>query len=282
MIGVNVDLSGIDGLRDFQAVVEAEAADANRRLAASAYAHAVELATRELTSRREKYLQALSFFEQDGVAIIQLDASALWVEDGMSPHNMLDSLLSSPKAKIGKDGQKYLVVPFDHSPGHGATNTTPYQLDLVNTVRREMAKRKIPWAKIERDDQGRPKLGRLHRFSVNSSPIKTGPGPGMGRGPVGDVRQGPNARQLVGGGPGGGGTPFLAGVGVYQSAGAGGSVKRSVMTFRVASSEHYGQERWDHPGLEPKRILSRTADWAEEQVKNVIVPDLMERLVARL
>lgn len=282
MIGCNIDLTGLDGLLDIENIVQQEVAAANLKLGATAHAHAVELATNELHSRRETYLKALTFFEADGVAVLQLDASALWIEEGIKgPWNMLDALLSSPKAKISKDGKRYLVIPFDHSPGHGATNTTPAQLDLVNTVRSEMKRRRIPWAKVERDDNGRPLLGRLHKFSVNDAPLKTHHGPGQGRGAIGDVRQGPGPRQLVGGAPGGG-TPFLAGVGVYQKLGPGGSVQRSVMTFRVASEDHIGQERWDHPGLEPKRFLERTEKWALEQADNLIVPDLMERIVARL
>lgn len=282
MIGVSIDLSELNGLRDLEGIVTSESADANRRLGAEAYAHAVSLATAELRSRRPKYLDALRFYEQDGVAVLELDAKALWIEDGMPPHNMLDALLASPKAKMSKDGKKYVVIPFDHSPGHGETNSTPHQMDLVNTVRREMKSRKIPWAKIERDSGGSPKLGRLHKFSIGHSPLKTGDGPGQGRGPVGDVRQGPNQRQLVGGGPGGGGTPFLAGVGVYQSAAPGGGVKRSVMTFRIASSDHYGQDRWEHPGLEPTNILGRTEKWAEDELMNRMVPELVERILARV
>jgi hypothetical protein len=282
LLGVNFDLSGLKGLLDLPDIMSAEALDANRRLAASAHAHAVELATHELHTRRQTFIDALRFYEAEGVAVLELDAKALWIEDGVKKYNMLESLLASPKAKTGKNGQRYISVPFDHSPGHGATNTTPYGLDLVNAVKGEMKRQKIPWAKIERDDQGRPRLGKLHSLDVNYAPLKTSQGPGQGRGPMGDVRQGPNERQRVGGGPAGGGTPFLKGVGVYQTLAAGGGVRRSVMTFRTATSDQMGEELWDHPGLEAKKILARTATWAEDELLNRIMPEMIEKIVARL
>lgn len=194
--------------------------------------------------------------------------------------SMLDALLASPKAQRAADGSAYLVVPFEHS-GKGPASSTPAQTDLVNKLKSEFKKRKIPWAKVERDDQGRPKVGRLHKFSVTDGPLKTHHGPGQGWGPVGDVRQGPNERQKAGGGPGGGGTPFLAGVAVYQHADAAGNVKRSVMTFRIASSKHRDQNRWVYPGIEGASILADVERWAEEQVERM-TPDLIEKVLAKV
>ncbi len=193
-----------------------------------------------------------------------------------SPHDMLEQLLASPKAKRAKDGSTYLVVPFDHSPGSSTSNTPASSMPMVDAVRKEMKKRKIPWGKVERDDQGRPLLGRLHRFDVKQ-PEKTGYGPGQGHGPVGDVRQGMNQRQRAGGGPGGGGTPFLQGVHVYQHQ-EGQGVKRSVVTYRIASSKQQGQGMWRHPGLDPVRIIDDTAEWCLDQVDRVIVPALLDRV----
>jgi hypothetical protein len=193
---------------------------------------------------------------------------------------MIEDLTSSPKAKTAKDGSRYLVIPFQHGPGKGPTNTPASSLDIVGAVKSAMKARKIPWAKIERDDQGRPKLGKLHKFNVQS-PMKTGQGPGQGWGPVGQVKQGPNDRQKVGGGPGGGGTPFLHGVNVYQHPDGKGGVKRSVMTFRIVSSKHEAP-RWDHPGLEPANIMDDVAKFAEEELEKTILPKLIESLSSKL
>lgn len=280
MFTVNFDLSGLEGLKDLEGAIKDAAEEATQELAAMAHAKAVELAHERLHSRRQKYVDALHLTQEDGVWVLSLDASAVWIEDGLPRHSMLDALLASPKAQRAADGSAYLVVPFEHS-GKGPASATPAQVDLVNKLKSEFKKRKIPWAKVERDDQGRPKVGRLHKFNVTDGPLKTHSGPGQGWGPVGDVRQGPNERQKAGGGPGGGGTPFLAGVAVYQHADGNGGVKRSVMTFRVASSKHRDQNRWVYPGIEGASILPSVEQWAEEQVEKM-TPDLIEKVLAKL
>lgn len=282
MFTVNIDTSALQELgKEFEGALKAATSEAARDLSVMVHAKAVELANEKLHSRRQMYIDALSMREEDGVFILALDASAGWIEDGMPRHNMLEALLASPKAKLAADGSRYLVVPFEHGPGKGPTNTPASTQDLVSTVKTEMKRRKIPWGKVERDDQGRPKLGRLHRFNIEDGPPKTHQGPGQGWGPVGDVKQGPNQRQAVGGGPGGGGIPFLRGVAVYQHAVEGGGVKRSVMTFRIASSKHEAP-RWDHPGVQKVAIFDSVAQWAQEEIDKNILPKLAESILAKL
>lgn len=293
---VNIDSSEFKGLGDgLEEALQAACETASQELAAAAHAKVIELAQEQLHSRREKYIEALSLRQEGGVWVLALDGSAAWIEDGMPAHNMLDALLSSPKAQRAKDGSTYLVVPFEHGPGKGpGTDWAPHQ-DLVDTLKKEMKKgvfdkmskdptkrTKIPWSEIERDDQGKPKMGRLHSFNIDHKPTKSHEGPGQGRGPQGDVRQGPNERQVVGGGPAGGGTPFLQGVAVYQSPGEEGGVKRSVMTFRIASSKHEGQERWNHPGLEPAGLMDQAWTWAMEEVEKTILPKLAESVWTKI
>ncbi len=282
MFDLKIDLGGLEDLgKTFQDALKEAAQEGARDLSAMLHAKAVELASERLHSRRQMYIDALSIREEQGVFILSLDASAGWIEDGLPERNLLEDLLKSPKAVMAKDGSRYIVVPFQHGPGKGATNTPASTLDIVSAVKTELKKRKIPLAGIERDDQGRPKLGRLHKFNVSHGPLKTHEGPGQGWGPVGSLKQGPNERQKVGGGPGGGGLPFLSGVAVYQSALQGGGVKRSVMTFRIASSKHEAP-RWDAPALAPANILEDTAKWAEEQIEKEILPRVVESLVSKL
>lgn len=279
---MNIDLSGLDGLKALSDELKNLGKQASAELAQMTYAKAVELAGERLKSTRQKYIEALSVSEQDGLWVVSLDASMRWRDDGMEAFDMKEGLLASPKAKRAEDGSTYVVVPFEHGPGKGPTNSTPEQLDLVDTLKAEFKKRKIPWAKVERDSQGRPKIGRLHKFNVEDAPLKTKHGPGQGRGGIGDVRQGPNMRQRAGGGPGGGGIPFLRGVAVYQSHGEGGGVKRSVMTFRIVSSKQQGQDIWHHPGLEGAHIFDAAWKWALEEVEKSVLPRIIERLGERL
>ncbi len=294
MLGVNIDISAFKDLAEgLEGALKKACSDASRDLAAATHAKAVEIANEKLHSRRQPYIEALKLSQEGDVWVLSLAASARWIEDGMPPHNMLDDLLASPNAKGAKDGSRYVIVPFEHGPGKGPGNDTKEHQDLVNTLKQQMKKGvldldaqdktkrvKIPWGGIERDDQGRPKLGRLHRFNINDSPLKTQEGPGQGRGPIGDVRQGPNMRQRAGGGPAGGGNPFLQGVAVYQKLDDKGAVKRSVMTFRIASSNQQGESIWDHPGLEAVGIMDEAWTWAMDQVETLILPKLIETVWA--
>jgi len=281
MFYVNIDMTGLAALgQELEGAMKSAMLDAGRELSAQAHARAVELANAKLNSRRQMFIDGLHMKEEDGVFILSLDAKVSWIDDGMPRHNMIEDLLKSPHAKRAKDGSKYMVIPFNHGPGKGPTNTPASTLDLVGTVKAEMKSRKIPFAKIERDDQGRPKTGMLHRFNIDNSPTKTGGGPGQGWGPVGAVKQGPNMRQKVGGGPGGGGIPFLRGVAVYQHAMDGGGVKRSIMTFRIVSSK-MESPRWDYPGVEPTNIFAETAKWCDEQVDKMI-PQIIDSVTSKV
>jgi hypothetical protein len=264
---------------------EAALKEAARDLTAMGHAHTMELAAQQLHSRRKKYVDAVTMSYEEGVWVLSLDASVLWIEEGLEAGDMLDAMLKSPKAKTARDGSKYLIVPFQHNAL--PQNTPASQRPIVDAVKAEMKKRDIPWGKVERDEKGRPLIGRLHTFSIEHAPLGTGrgSGPAQGWGPAGDVRQGPNHRQIQGGGPGGGGVPFLRNVAVYQralgpkappgmheTAEANHGVKRDVMTFRIASSKHKGQGRWQRPALPPVLIFDQVYDWMIQEFDRTIGP----------
>jgi hypothetical protein len=188
---------------------------------------------------------------------------------------MLDALLASPKAKTSKDGSRYLTVPFDHSPGKGKTGTTPAGKTLIDTIKNELKSRGIPFGKIEKGPDGKPLLGNLHSIDITKEPPKTGEGPGQGKGPIGDVRQGPT------------GIPFLQGIRISQKSvkdpktGKEG-VKRSIMTFRTASSKMKGTGRWVHPGLDPKNMMEEGAHWASDQWARIIGPEMVKNVVSKV
>lgn len=267
MIKMNVDLSAI---LDFGSDLESKANTALQKaaadLAVQTHAHLVERVQENLHSTREKYLDAMEF-KQIGpdTWVITLDKSAMWIEEGLPPgFDMLPGMLNSPKAKMGKNG-KYLVVPFEHNkgPSRAAKNSK----DLTEAVKREMKAKNIPYGKIEKDSEGKPKTGLLHSFNINNAPQKTKQGPFQGVGPVGKVRQGHT------------GTPLLAGVRVYQkevkNKQGKSSIKRAVMTFRIASESQRGKGMWNHPGMEAKNFFEEAQEWAlrlfEEKIKDQVL-----------
>lgn len=270
MIYLNLDLSAILDLKEeLRPRIQRALNDAARDLAIQSHAHIVESVQEKLHSTREKYLGAMSFDQvSESTWVISLDKSAMWIEEGMSEHEMIDDLLKSSKAKTGKDGSKFLSVPFQHNKG--PTQQTQAQKDLTDTIKSELSRRQIPYGKLEMDAEGKPKTGLLHSFDIMKAPVKTGPGAGQGKGPVGQVRQGPT------------GVPFLQGIRIYQkqikNAQGKTSVARSIMTFRTVSSKMKGSGRWVHPGMEARNFFDEAATWALDQWQTKIVPRILEQV----
>jgi len=58
------------------------------------------------------------------------------IEDGIEPFDMKAGLLASPKAKVGKDGKKYITVPYRHgTPGSVTMQAMPKSVyNLANNL----------------------------------------------------------------------------------------------------------------------------------------------------
>jgi len=277
MLHINIDLSDLLSIADITDGVQKEADRAAAELAAMTQSKIIELAAEKLHSRREAYVEKLTLGEEDGVHMVVLDASVRWIEDGQPAWDMLPSLLASKNAKTAKDGSQYAIVNFAHGgpsqgkaggPQLGPATNGPIQQDLVSTIQAAMRSKKIPWGKIEKDANGEARLGRLHNFSIMTKPLKTQESPGMGKGPLGQARQG-NA-----------GIPFLQDVSVHQFKDDNGKIQRSISTFRIASSKHKGTGKWLHPGNKPMYLFEEAAQWAEDVWIRQIGPALMAKILA--
>jgi hypothetical protein len=275
VLNVNIDLSGLlnlANLDDLKRIGELAAAN----LALLTQAKVEELAGQRLHSRLAQFREGLSPPKQDdsGVWVIHLDDEQAWINDGYAAHSMIPDLLNSPKAKMAADGSKYMVIPFSHTAGKsGPTQTTPAQQDLVVAIKKQLNNQKIPWGKVEKDSSGMPILGRVHKLNLQT-PNKmreamSGHGrQGMGWGNVGEKMVGAT------------GIGFLEGAAVHQSLSSKGKVERSVMTFRIASSKHEAQGRWQHPGLEPTHIFEDAYEWALKEIDLTVMPSIMKEIEA--
>jgi hypothetical protein len=292
------DLSSIDNLRDKVERFDAEVNAAAARLSAQAHAHIVEQVQEKLHTTRTKYLQNLKAPKQieDGVFQIKLDAPAMWIEEGLEPHSMIRDLLrKSPfgdaksEPKQSKDGATYRVIPFEHNKT--PSMSTPAERTLTGALKSALKELKIPYSKIERSETGDLKTGMLHKVDM-STPDRPGSATpslgrggsinnkGFGRGHILQPMQGPT------------GIPFMQGLRIYQTPlfNKDGSPqlnskgkqagKRSALTFRVVSSKMLGEDRWNHPGLEPKHFFEDALKWTEDQWKKEILPDLIKNLGA--
>jgi hypothetical protein len=242
-------------------------------LATMTRAHIIEGANSKLHSRREMYINGLHQFPIDeNTMVISLDANVRWIDDGEEPFEMLPGLLASSSAKTALDGSKYLRVPFKHGP-QGAASSTPAQSTLLATVKAELKKKKIPYAKIEKDANGMPKLGLLHKLDVKTVPNI----PGRKWWETDRPAAGPNGMKW--GEPGEStktGTPYLKGIRIYQHLGEGGVAKRSIMTFRTASSKH--PDKWHHPGVDKIGLFEEAETWALDQWEKLIVPKILNSI----
>lgn len=288
---VTVDISGarelVRDLQEFEAEVQEKVGD----LASQTHLHIKEQVQQRLNTRRDMYDQALSSVQEvgPGVYVIKLDASAVWIEEGMPQHSMVDDLLRGPNVRTAKDGSRFRVIPFDQSKGGGRTATAGQSM-LNTALRQELRKRNIPYKNIERHPDGSPKTGLLHKFNMDQPlrPGGTAGKPGFGKGPEGEVMQGPNAA-----GGSGGGIPLLQGVRIYQNAlfkrAPNGDMvpntnkqglqraTRGIMTFRVVSSKHKGL-KWNYPGIEGTHLFEEAEQWAGSEWTNHILPDILRRL----
>lgn len=279
LINMTVDMSDVLAYASsFEETTRRALGQAAASLTAATHAKMMELANQRLHSRRQPFADALSFKEvQKDVWLISLEKKAVWIDDGMKAHEMVNDMLKSRKAKTAKDGSRYLSVPLaQNKSGAGATKA---QNDLSATVKSFLRNHnknnpgdKIPYGSLEKNADGSVKTGLLHKFDIRSGPMKTHEGPGQGKGPVGSPRMGPT------------GIPFLDGIRIYQRevadkrAPGGKRFERNIMTFRTVSSKHQGTGRWTHPGLEAVHIMEDAFEWALNEWDTKIRPSILEQI----
>lgn len=268
LFDVTIDFSDLKDIAEgVGANLQEIAEKAQHELAIMSNAKAMEFASERLHSRREMFVDAWSMDEKDGEVILTLKASAVWIDEGLPANYLHQALMNGPNAKQMPNGSTINIVPFKTKVGSGPTNLTSYANDIAETLKAELKQRKIPWSKIQRDDQGRPILGNIAKIKGLKTPIKTHEGPGMGQGAIGEPRQGHT------------GTEFLQGANLYQFASkdnkGNDTIERGVVTYRTASSNH--PEKFKHPGLPATNIVEDTYEWALETLENEILPKLFKQ-----
>ena len=247
MLKLQIDAEGI--AREFGEVkqaVKASLEEGVRALAAMTHAKTAELAAQRLRSTRKTYMDNLSFAEVvPGVWVVTLEEPALWIEEGRRSGSMIDDLLRK-NYKIAKDGSRYRAIPFDH--GKAPQSMPMKALEIVTQLKRELKARNIPFKGIERDTQGNPRLGVLHRLNLESE------------------HPTPRAR-----------FPALHGLRISQNMNSQGKVSRSLMTFRIVSDKHKADGRWNHPGRTGDKLMDLAMTWAEDLWEREIMPSILDK-----
>lgn len=219
------------------------------RLAAATNAHVRMEAEENLSGPTYlKFNKSIGFDNvSPGIWVVSIDEKGMWVEEGLHPNfDMKPGLLKNAK-DVSERGYKYRSVPFDM--GKSKSTSTGYEFNLRQRVKSELAKNKIPFKKIEKDANGKPKEGLLHKLNFG-----------------GEI-------------PGKGNTPVLQGLSIYQTVTKTGNVRRDIMTFRTVSGDPQSgsANKWMHPGYDAKKFLDHAQEWAEKEWENTILPEILSR-----
>lgn len=292
MFVLNLDFKDVEDLtKDMEKRLKDAALQEGKNLAHKTLNFIKQEAQKNLKTRRRMYIDGLSFQKVGkDTWVISLDKSKRWIDDGLTPHEMIDKLLKNAK-KSGPNG-KYRAIPFEHNKEKQLQ--TESQRSLSDAVRAELKSKKIAGDKIETDDQGKAKIGLLHKFDVSMKrhPLRPGTGvAGMGRGPVGEPMKGwgkDSQGKPLQGEKNMNGKPLLAGVRVYQKEieiddpdNKGGKkkvVQKGVFTFRMVSEKQKGTGMWQHPGVEGLHAFEKAYEWALKEWEQVIKPSIVADL----
>lgn len=227
--------------------VENDLKEAAQSLSDMTRAKVNELADEKLSSRKKEYTDNLYFEEvEQGVWVITLAEPAMWIEEGVNAGSMVDNLLKKG-AKTNKDGQRYKAIPFDHFKK--PSQQSPKAAEYTQAIKQEMKKKGIPFRKLELGKDGSPRVGMLHRFSIESDK------------PTNKAK-----------------TMALKNVQVYQTKDkATGTTRRDILTFRIVHDKHKDEGLWMHPGLQGVKIFDEAFDWALNTWEREIVPSILNK-----
>ena len=210
------------------------------------YSKASELASSELNSTKQTFLDNLSFKQiSEGVWEISIGEKAVWIEEGIDPDTDMKPGLLKGASKTSKDGGRYRVIPFEHSKA--SSQMTPQAQSVVNELKQHLQAKGLGLRSIEKTKTGEARLGKLHSLSFDSAR--------------------PNS---------GASTPTLHGVTIYQSKNKLGAVRRDVLTFRTVSSDPRSAGKWIHPGLTAKNFIDRALEWSLHKFEEQILPAILD------
>jgi hypothetical protein len=201
----------------------------------------------------------------DSIWVVEIDESARQIEEGRERRFMGWLLDNNPKARTRADGTKYAVIPFKNQqfvgPGKKEANEKGNQA-IAALIRNEMSKQKISLTRIERNPDGTPKLGVLHRIE----PALPGPQTqfpslySMPRTPEMAMRSGLPIH---------GGIPLTAGTAIIQRM-QGKKPIREAVTFRIIDSRHESEGRWFQKAKPGLNSLKAAYDNANRQWEAVV------------
>jgi hypothetical protein len=244
-LGVDIDLLSETTVEAFRQSVAG--------VAKAAQAEWIRLAQHRLGSSREIYIGGLRQAESFAARIVgtttvfeitlvgRMPNNFEFGQDGYDMKSVRPGWLGGGKAKTGKDGKKYIVIPFRHSITSGA------RLAYSGKARRADLKKELKKTVKEFG------LNRLLRTATGQ----------VARGPVKRVPRTPSVHR------------YLHGLTKVQDVARGttrtGKQRGSsqLFTWRVMS-ENSPPESWHHPGLKAVNLLAEVEKWVDTEFDSVI------------
>lgn len=210
-----------------------------------------------------------------GLWVVELDPESAWLEEGRAETFMGDWLLrpGDKGVKRAKDGSLYRVIPMKQTEGKAdAAGAKPMFAQLVRNAAK---KQNISLTKIERHENGAPKVGILHKLNIK-------PAYPQHVAPSDFSRPRTEAESLLSGLKAHSGLFKLQGAVVTQKEKKNklgeimrdkqghAQVSRSTTVFRVISSKHKLENRWMYPEVKPANFFGQAERWAEERMNKAI------------
>jgi hypothetical protein len=168
------------------------------------------------------------------------------IEEGTPPRDMKPGLLSGPKARRGKNGSIYTIVPFRH--GTPTAKTLPAMPREIYREARQMAHSQITGHRIEKNAFGVPVTRNTYRWGERLGATLTG----------WRARIAPEGQE------------YTHTTSIYSGMVRMGSPRHSTfMTFRVVSTNSPSNSWWS-PGTDPKPVAAAVAQMTEPEVTVMI------------
>lgn len=245
---ITIDTRAIaESFKELAAEVQADLNKGVAQLAAATHSKVAEMANSELHSSKKTFTDNLGFQQvAPGLWVVSIDEKALWIEEGIEANKDMKPDLLKNATGQDKEGYRTKTIPFEHSKAPSQMNG--YAQGLQAKIKSELRKRDLPYKKIERNENGSPRLGKLHTFDFKGGRAKS------------SWTDDPLTR-----------------VTIYQTLTKSGNVRRDIMTFRTVSDNPNQKDKWIHPGMDGKKFLDRAQTWAETTWENEILPAIMDK-----
>lgn len=209
---------------------------------------------KKLKTTKLAYLDALdAHFSEDGILVVELDSNNWLVnalEQGVDGWDMKKTHLQSPKAKISKEGFRYLRIPLGKSKN--AEPNTDKAKRIQEKIRQILVKPRYEPLKM-RDYHLRPD-GSVHVLSrvTSKNPVLAN-------------------------------DPDLSGfyrvqkfASVQEKCGGKPPKKTSYLMFRTISEKPGLEDKWQHPGLEKREFL-RELQKVMDNVAETFFEEILDR-----